>query len=612
MIYSSLYNKVSNFLTANPTANVNELTIPDREIYVEAHRIIQYRKFWHAWNNHVNYIRQGGASPTVQINISRAFVDRITDFLLANPFSAQVVFQKYNSIVAPVLDYITKRGNIHLSMQETLTTGSVCGDAVIKVVWDELLKSPRFQCLDPGNCFFEYATLDKAKTNLTKAVIVWEGYYDWGGKRAKKWVLFKEEWTNERVRRGIEYVKEDKTGQTQAQGTQGFSRQWLKTIFAGGIRTPVTELDWAVEEISDEENSLGFIPVVHFRNQIVPFQVYGRSDLSDLTYINQALNEAVNQYRDAVNYHGNPITLIYGAKAGNLKKGANKIWSGLPKDSKVENLGGNEEFPAIQRLMELLQDFAYMVASVPETASGLFQNISNTTGVALQVQYLPLLNLAARKQLTYGPALAQAYEYALRIMDAQMSLGLQKQAEDYAKMVDELNQGVGIAPAQMQAADGASPDGKMNTPKIVPDIETAPEKFAKDFVNKLIPQPSAYEVQIRWGDPLPKDRLILLNELERAHDLGVQSVRGAMLELGITDPDAKLKEIREEKLLGITSVAGPKESEEELFDDDFTPDNKEPEDESGNGEAEKQEVSEQKSEEQQSGNNLGTKQKKRK
>jgi hypothetical protein len=179
-------------------------------------------------------------------------------------------------------------------------------------------------------------------------------------------------------------------------------------------------------------------------------------------------------------------------------------------------------------------------------------------------------------------------------------------------MVDELNQGVGIAPAQMQAADGASPDGKMNTPKIVPDIETAPEKFAKDFVNKLIPQPSAYEVQIRWGDPLPKDRLILLNELERAHDLGVQSVRGAMLELGITDPDAKLKEIREEKLLGITSVAGPKESEEELFDDDFTPDNEEPEDESGNGQAEKQEVSEQKSEEQQSGNNLGTKQKKRK
>jgi hypothetical protein len=424
-------------------------------------------------------------------------VDKSVDFLIGKPFTV-VPEKKYSPIVNPVLKYIREKGGMDLAHLE-----------IVKV-------------LSPENVFLEYATLDKSRTNLTKAVITWQGWYDWEGTREKLWVLFKEEWTNEKVKKGIEYKK--KITKDDSQST--FEK--YMNAFAGALpgtyyEPSTTEL--VEEAIGEEQNDLGFIPIVHFRNLINPLSNYGRSDLEDVSEINVSLNETVNLYKTSTDYAGNPITIIQGDKAGAIRRGVNNVWSGLKKDTKVFNLGGNDSFPAVKEFMDRLMDYAYLVGAIPEAYSGLFQNISNTTGVALQVQYLPLIGLTNRKRLSYGAAFSQAYEYALRITDKMLDLNLQSSIDDY-----------------LEAQEVALKDIKNSEEE--ENIYITKRDEVLDKVLKSLPQTAFYEVTIQWGDFLPKDSLLELDQIERELDKKLESRRGAMERRGRDNPDEKMEEIR--------------------------------------------------------------------
>lgn len=543
--YSRIYSKVSNFLLADPNNTNVTLTIQDRDMQLEVLRVLRYRKYWRAWGNIPSHVRGLASSQAINVNLHRAMIDRIVDFMLSDPFSPQSSFQGYSKIVSPVIEYLVDRANVHLTAQELHQVASVTGDGMIKVIWDSELQCPRFKVLDPEKCFLQYENTDKAKTNLISATIVWEGYYDWpdeNGKptRERKWVLHKEVWTKDKVIRGVEW---NKSSEGNKQKEEDLDKSKIRSLLFGATsyRTQDEE-EFMSQTISEEPNYLEFIPIVHFRNLINPFDSFGRSDLADFVQINVGLNEVLNQFVDSVHYHGNPITLIYGAKVGNLKKGANKIWSGLPKDSRVENLGGENDFPGIQTLINKLVGYGHIVTGVPEIASGLFENISNTTGVALQVQYMPLVNLIKRKQLSYGPAWAQCFNYALKILDAQLDLNLEANAKRYYSLVKEAIDEVPVPNPDFSSVPGNQPP---STPE--KDEKTEYEEILENFRNNLLPRASVYDVKISWGDPLPKDKLLELNEIERLVDLGVESKRGAMLKLGIIDPDAKLEEILAER-----------------------------------------------------------------
>jgi hypothetical protein len=90
--------------------------------------------------------------------------------------------------------------------------------------------------------------------------------------------------------------------------------------------------------IADEPNPYGIIPIVHFKNVSLAGAHFGISDLDDIIPLNTELNLKNSDTSEILDYHSSPITAIFGARVSQLEKGANKVWGGLPKDAKIQNI----------------------------------------------------------------------------------------------------------------------------------------------------------------------------------------------------------------------------------------------------------------------------------
>jgi hypothetical protein len=199
------------------------------------------------------------------------------------------------------------------------------------------------------------------------------------------------------------------------------------------------------------------------------------------------------------------VTVIVGAKASNLEKGAKKVWGGLPKDAQVFNLeGGAQGIDGALKYLELLKRSMHEIMNIPETALGQVQPISNTSGVALSIQYQPLMNRYSQKIAQYGKGIEKINEIALR------TLALKEPMEfiyDPTK-------------------DGPIKEGQLTQ---------------LDFADPL-----TYMNYVQFPQPLPLDKLIVLNEIQTKLGMGLESKEGALRQLGEEFPEEKLQEIREE------------------------------------------------------------------
>ena len=142
--------------------------------------------------------------------------------------------------------------------------------------------------------------------------------------------------------------------------------------------------------------------------------------------------------------------------------------------------------------------------NVPETALGQVQPISNTSGVALSIQYQPLMNRWSQKIAQYGKGLEKINELALR------TLAL-KEPQALIYNPDE---------------DGPIKEGQL--PQLDPN------------------DPLTYINYAQFPQPLPLDKLIVLNEIQTKLGMGLESKEGALRQLGEEFPEEKLQEIRDE------------------------------------------------------------------
>jgi hypothetical protein len=196
-----------------------------------------------------------------------------------------------------------------------------------------------------------------------------------------------------------------------------------------------------------------------------------------------------------------------GAKASNLEKGAKKVWGGLPKDAQVFNLeGGAQGIDGALKYLELLKRSMHEVMNIPETALGQVQAISNTSGVALSIQYQPLMNRYSQKVAQYGKGIEKVNELALRTL-------FLKEPQTMIYNPDE---------------DGPIKEGQL--PQLDPN------------------DPITYMNYAHFPQPLPLDKLIALNEIQTKIGMGLESKEGALRTLGEEFPEEKLQEIRSELL----------------------------------------------------------------
>lgn len=238
------------------------------------------------------------------------------------------------------------------------------------------------------------------------------------------------------------------------------------------------------------ENPYGFIPFVQIKNYPIAGRTRGFGDLDDIIPLNVELNTKRSDVSEVIDYHSAPITLVYGAKIGNLEKGANKVWGGLPKDAKVENLHLQGDLTASVGYTQDLKTSMCEIAGIPETVLGGASAISNTSGVALQYINLPLIERTRIKRNCSKDGLERVNKIILYIA---------------------LHHGLIVKPEEISM---------------------------KDFLRN--------EVEI--PDTLPKDELMELQKIQQEMTIGLECRHGAMERMGKDNISKKLSEIDRERM----------------------------------------------------------------
>ena len=444
--------------------------LADEEFEVHGPRLNRYSLNWAMYLGHHTSFRRQTGEPSIVMNYYRA----ITDFIINFTFSKGVQFRSAKAteaIVPALLERVWEVDNNKSTvLWEIGQQGGVSGDCFIKVAYEEGYQDTaggihpgrvRILPLNSSFAFPEFHPHDRERLIRFKLK-----YRFWG---------------------------------TSLEGT--------RQVYT---YTEILTDDMIEEYLNDElidsrPNPLGVIPVVHIPNVRVSGSPWGLSDCNEIININRTYNEVSTDIADIINYHAAPVTVIIGAKASQLEKGANKVWGGLPKDARVENLeGGNAGLKGAMDFLDRLKQAMHEMSGVPEGALGKSQPISNTSGVALSIQFQPLMNRYHQKIVQYAHGLERVNELVLRTLAV-------KEPETF--MLD-------------------------------PESSTIPKQ---DQLVQLDPaDPETYRTYCHFPPPLPLDKLIVLNEIQSLLSLGLQSKEGALRDLGEEFPESKLQEIRQE------------------------------------------------------------------
>lgn len=200
-----------------------------------------------------------------------------------------------------------------------------------------------------------------------------------------------------------------------------------------------------------------------------------------------------------------PTTVILGAKASNLERGPKKVWA-IPNDkARIENLDlGSQGVEGALQFLETLKEKMHEIVGIPVNALGQPQEISNTSGVALSLQYLPLMQVMRQKTTQFSAGLQMFNELIIRAVAVYM------------------------------------PELLSIDPNRDPPLE-------EGQLTVLDPRdPLTYRNTVEFASPLPIDKLIALNEIEMEMRLGLESKTGALKKLGEMYPAEKLQELMNE------------------------------------------------------------------
>lgn len=426
----------------------------------ELKRVQEELLYWKFYNGDQWTFKRPDGEPQNTINYSSRFVDKGVAFLMGKGFTINVE-KNAEEITKPFLDKVwddNKRMEIAVEMAQS---GGITGNAWVKVSLEEYDPDEdpmlaeiypkgriRITVLPSYACFPKWHPHDKDRMESIRIIYpitVIE-------KNEPKQVWYREEITKKEI---VEYIDD--------------------------------------RVIARRKNDIGAIYVVRIKNLIVANQSLGKSDLQDIIPLQKEFNEKTTDVSDIINYHASPVTVVYGAKTNNLEKGARKIWGGLPKDARVENLELKSDLSASMNYIELIKNAMFEIASMPEDALGGAKSAhSNTTGIALHIKNQPLIDTNNNKIITYGEGIEEINRLILRIAD-----------------VYEL------------------------------------EDFDYEAFRKLEPH-EKWTTEIEFPNPLPKDELLQMQLI--AQKLGQHLITriDALKELGEYDAVSKLEEIKEE------------------------------------------------------------------
>ena len=456
----NMYNRVD----SNNNVVMADLTLMSLGARVsgeDSRRLARYREYWNFYEGyHWETIGDTGKQQVTE-NYCRAFVNKFTAFEFGHGFNIKMKPELEEDIL-PYLNFVWDDNSKEVLSTVLGQTKAVTGEAWIQVAFepkmlDGGIPNPAFDdpydeyevgrvrllVVQPNIVFPEYEnSYDKDK--LKKVTVMYPVKKYPNDPNSTELIIYKQIWDKEVC---LEYLGSELVGQFP--------------------------------------NRYGVIPFIQVKNFELAGRTYGISDLEDLIPLNMELNLKKSDISEIIDYHSAPITVVFGARVGQLEKGANKVWGGLPKDGRVENLSLNSDLSASNSYVADTKQAMHEVGGVPEGALGKETNISNTSGVALQVQLMPLIERVGEKQKASKTALAKVNKLILKILVVEGMLTI--------------------------------PEG------------TKPRDF---YYNEII-----------FEDNLPKDRLVEIQQIQLEMKLGLCDREEGMKRLGKTDIQKRLNEI---------------------------------------------------------------------
>jgi len=463
-----LFNKTSQAVDRYPLGQ--ELSDADRQ------RLLRYTIFWQYYlGRHWAWRREEG-EPQVTLNYVKAFINKSISFMWGKGFD-WVLPDDTREVVGPILKQFWKDNEKELWSWECAQTGGVTGDCWVKITWEDPNKlnglekgRVRFINLNSAHCFPIFDEHDKSVMREFRII--------------------------------YEYDAPDRT--------KNKDYQPKRIKYMEIITNEYFEIHDGDKPPKKIMHNLGFLPVVHIKNIPVAGAFYGLSDAGDLITINKEMNEKITNISDIINYHQAPVTLIFGARASNLEKGANKVWSGLPKDGRVENLNMSTDLSGSQQYLEFIKKTMHEVGSIPEGTLGEEQAISNTSGVALQIQYQPLIEMKQIKAITYGNAISAINVMGLKLWEKKTGSNLKEKLpkvddpyenrvffretlpKDRLEMLQEIAQRMSMPYPLITPPMALQMLGEDNPQKIIEEIEKW-KKLMQPMGMEGEPQPNAPE-----------------------------------------------------------------------------------------------------------------------
>ena len=444
--------------------------LADEEFEVHGPRLNRYANNW-AWflGHHWAYKRELG-EPQLTFNWVKAFSDYLTNF----SFGKGVNFYSPEATAA-ITPYMLKEvWEVHNNKQQVLMElaqlGSVSGDCFVKVAYEPPYMDAagvpiegkiRILPINPAFCFPEWHPHDRSRMIRFKTKYKFFGTAQDGTRQVMTYV---ELMTEDMIE---EYIND--------------------------------------EMIDQRPNPIGEIAVAFCPNIQVASSPWGLADITDIVSLNREYNEKATEISDIINYHASPVTVITGAKASNLEKGPRKVWAVTNKDAKIQQLELQTNFTGPLGYMELLKQAMHELTGVPASALGTMQPISNTSGVALAIQYQPLMLKHERKTINYTRLFERINELVIRhafVFAPELTVYNPYLSSTYLKQ-DQM-------------------------PELDPSL------------------PVSYRSYVDWPSPMPIDRLLKINEIQALMAMNLESRRGALRDLGVQFPDQKIREIFEE------------------------------------------------------------------
>ena len=435
----------------------------------QANRLRRIRQAWNFYEGfHWEELPEQD-TPEITVNYCRAFIDKYVAFELGNAFSITTSRKMEGIPVTPdgrtlfeYLEDVWEDNNQYLLTTEIGQMKSITGDAWIQVRYHD-----RDEIQDPYNLYPE----GRLRLHLLPTSVVFPEYDIHERDRI--------------VRLSVMYMY-DRIVKTPILGKVKRVRTLHKQVW--------TDEECAVYDGGEEPkvfpNRYGVIPFIQIKNLTVAGRNEGRGDIEDLIPLNTEYNMKESDVSEIIDYHAAPVTVVYGAKIGNLEKGANKMWGGLAKDAKVENLELRSDLGASTSYIKDLKLSMCEVGGVPETVLGGAQAISNTSGVALQYINLPLVEKTKLKRASTEDGLENLNKLILLV---------------------SLLEGLIRKPA---------------------DVST------RDF----------FWNEVTIPDTLPKDKLLELQEIQQELKMGLESRRNAMKRIGKENIDDLIREIDQDML----------------------------------------------------------------